>query len=141
MRFETRPPSQPHTKAPTILKSPISASAQLAQTGWAINAPQIETPTWDVAPEACRSTVQTDNLQVFYFRLKLDNSLVDGEGRAIFSVSDLDGLIKSESLDLFFQHAPTVVDAVVFSPAEPGSDLYTNYTVSDLDGLDQVACA
>ena len=118
-----------------------SASAQLAQTGWAINAPQIETPTWDVAPEACRSTVQTDNLQVFYFRLKLDNSLVDGEGRAIFSVSDLDGLIKSESLDLFFQHAPTVVDAVVFSPAEPGSDLYTNYTVSDLDGLDQVACA
>ena len=118
-----------------------SASAQLAQTGWAINAPQIETPTWDVAPEACRSPAQADDLQVFYFRLKLDNSLVDGEGRAIFSVSDLDGLIKSESLDLFFQHAPTVVDAVVFSPAEPGSDLYTNYTVSDLDGLDQVACA
>ena len=118
-----------------------AASAQLAQTGWAINAPLIETPTWETAPEACRLTVPADDLQVFYFRLKLDNSLVDGEGRAIFSVSDLDGLIKSESLDLFFQHAPTVVEPATFSPAKPGSDLYTNYTISDLDGLDQVACA
>ena len=27
-----------------------AASAQLAQTGWAINAPAIESPTWEVAP-------------------------------------------------------------------------------------------
>ena len=118
-----------------------SASAQLAQTGWAINAPLIETPTWGAAPEACKLLVQDDDHQVFFFRLKLDNSLVDGEGKAVFSVSDLDGLIKSESLDLFFQHAPTVIEEVVFSTAKPGSDLYTNYTVSDLDGLEQVACA
>ena len=117
-----------------------SASAQLAQTGWAINAPLIEAPTWMAAPEACSFLVQDDH-QVFYFRLKLDNSLVDGEGKAVFSVSDLDGLIKSQSLDLFFQHAPTVIEEVTFSTAKPGSDLYTNYTVSDLDGLEQVACA
>ena len=118
-----------------------SASAQLAQTGWAINAPLIEAPTWVAAPEACNLLEQDDDHQVFYFRLKLDNSLVDGEGKAVFSVSDLDGLIKSQSLDLFFQHAPTVIEEVVFSAAKPGSDLYTNYTVSDLDGLEQVACA
>ena len=118
-----------------------SASAQLAQTGWAINAPLIEAPTWVVAPEACSPTVPTEDLQVFYFRLKLDNSLVDGDGKAVFSMSDLDGLMKSDSLDLFFQHAPTVIEEVVFSEANPGSDLYTNYTVSDLDGLEQVACA
>jgi len=118
-----------------------SVSAQLAQTGWAINAPLIEAPTWNAAPDTCRLTVEQDDHEVFYFRLKLDNSLVDGEGKAVFSVSDLDGLIKSESLDLFFQHAPTVIEEVVFSAAKPGSDLYTNYTVSDLDGLDQIACA
>ena len=118
-----------------------STSAQLAQTGWAINAPLIEAPTWEVAPEACRLTVQDDVHQAFYFRLKLDNSLVDGEGKAVFSVSDLDGLVKSQSLDLYFQHAPTVIEEVVFSAAKPGSDLSTNYTVSDLDGLEQVACA
>ena len=117
-----------------------SASAQLAQTGWAINAPLIEAPTWVAAPEAC-NLLEHDDHQVFYFRLKLDNSLVDGEGKAVFSVSDLDGLIKSQSLDLFFQHAPTVIEEVTFSAAKPGSDLYTNYTVSDLDGLEQVACA
>ena len=118
-----------------------AASAQLAQTGWAINAPAIETPTWGTAPAACNVTSHENNLQLFYFRLKLDNSLVDGEGRAIFSISDLDGLVKSEALDLLFQHAPTFVDEVVFSEAKPGSDLFANYTVSDLDGLDQVACA
>ena len=118
-----------------------AASAQLAQTGWAINAPAIESPTWEAAPAACNLTSHENNLQLFYFRLKLDNSLVDGEGRAIFSISDLDGLVKSETLDLLFQHAPTFVDEVAFSPAKPGSDLFANYTVSDLDGLDQVACA
>ena len=118
-----------------------AASAQLAQTGWAINAPAIESPTWEVAPPPCNLTSHENNLQLFYFRLKLDNSLVDGEGRAIFSISDLDGLVKSEALDLLFQHAPTFVDEVAFSQAKPGSDLFANYTVSDLDGLDQVACA
>ncbi|MEC7350689.1 MAG: LamG-like jellyroll fold domain-containing protein [Candidatus Thermoplasmatota archaeon] len=118
-----------------------SVSAQLAQTGWAINAPLIETPTWDVAPAPCDQTVFDDHVQWFYFRLKLDNSLVDGPGTAVFSVSDLDGLVKSESLDLTFQHAPTVIEPAVFSPAVPGQDLFTNITVGDLDGLDQVACA
>ena len=118
-----------------------AASAQLAQTGWAINAPAIESPTWEVAPQSCNYTSFQNDLQLFYFRLKLDNSLVDGDGRAIFSVSDLDGLVKSEALDLLFQHAPTSIDEVAFSPAKPGSDLFVNFSISDLDGLDQVACA
>jgi hypothetical protein len=44
-------------------------------------------------------------------------------------------------LDLLFQHAPTVYENVEFSDAVPGTDLYTNVTVSDLDGLEQVICA
>ena len=40
-----------------------------------------------------------------------------------------------------FQHAPTVIERVEFSEALPGSDLFTNVTVSDLDGLDRVVCA
>ena len=56
------------------------------------------------------------------------------------SISDIDGLVKSASLDLFFQHAPTVFVAVNTTVAIPGQDLLLNVTVSDLDGLDRVVC-
>ena len=49
--------------------------------------------------------------------------------------------MKSQSLDLMFQHAPTLYERVDFSDAVPGTDLHTNVTVSDLDGLEQVICA
>ena len=40
-----------------------------------------------------------------------------------------------------FQHAPTTFGPIAFSQANPGLDLYTNFTVNDLDGLDRVVCA
>ena len=49
--------------------------------------------------------------------------------------------MKSQSLDVFFQHAPTTFGPLSFSEATPGLDLYTNITVGDLDGLDRVVCA
>jgi hypothetical protein len=121
-----------------------STSAQLTQSGWAINAPRTETPIWaeGEVPPPCRSTGPSSNdTTVLYFRLKLDNSLVDGPGRVVFSTVDLDGLVKSQSLDLMFQHAPTTFGPISFSQANPGLDLYTNLTVTDLDGLDRVVCA
>lgn len=124
---------------------PLQSSAvQLAQSGWAINAPSMEAPVWGEGepPLACDiSELMTEDATVMYFRLKLDNSLVDGEGRVVFSTSNIDGLVKSQGMDLVFQHAPTVIEGVEFSEAIPGSDLYTNVTVSDLDGLDRVVCA
>ena len=121
-----------------------SSAAQLAQSGWAINAPSMEVPVWgeDEPPLACDvSELMTEDAKVMYFRLKLDNSLVDGEGRVVFSTSNIDGLVKSQGMDLMFQHAPTFIERVEFSEAVPGSDLFTNVTVSDLDGLDRVVCA
>ncbi|DAC48956.1 MAG TPA: TIGR03790 family protein [Candidatus Poseidoniales archaeon] len=121
-----------------------STTAQLTQSGWAINAPGMESPVWtgEEAPLPCRSTgLPSDDITVLYFRLKLDNSLVDGPGRVVFSTVDLDGLVKSQSLDLMFQHAPTTFGPIAFSQANPGLDLYTNFTVNDLDGLDRVVCA
>ncbi|RJU86865.1 MAG: hypothetical protein DWC05_03405, partial [Candidatus Poseidoniales archaeon] len=121
-----------------------SSSAQLTQSGWAINAPAVEQAVWEPEqpPAACNPN-GTNNGEVewLYFRLKLDNSLVDGPGRVVFSASDIDGLTKSESLDLMFQHAPTTFDLVEFSPPTPGQDLYSNVSVGDLDGLEQVVCA
>ena len=69
-----------------------SSAAQLAQSGWAINAPSMEAPVWGEGepPLACDiSELMTEDATVMYFRLKLDNSLVDGEGRVVFSTSTL----------------------------------------------------
>ena len=121
-----------------------STTAQLTQSGWAINAPSTLTPVWGeaVAPSSCLLTnASMEGVEVLYFRLKLDNSLVDGPGKVVFSTVDLDGLVKSRSLELMFQHAPTTFDSFSFSKATPGSDLYTNLTVGDMDGLDRVVCA
>ena len=121
-----------------------STTAQLTQSGWAINAPNMDAPVWSLeeAPVPCRlNSSLSEETKLLYFRLKLDNSLVDGPGKVVFSTVDLDGLVKSQSLDLFFQHAPTTFGAISFSDATPGLDLYTNITVADLDGLDRVVCA
>jgi len=121
-----------------------STTAQLTQSGWAINAPNMAAPVWPLeeAPEACRlNTTLSEEVELLYFRLKLDNSMVDGPGKIVFSTVDLDGLVKSQSLDVFFQHAPTIFGPLSFSEATPGLDLYTNITVEDLDGLDRVVCA
>ncbi len=121
-----------------------STSAQLTQLGWAISAPSMEAPVWTEgeAPQPCRlSSTTPESTAVLYFRLKLDNSLVDGPGKVVFSTVDLDGLVRSQSLELMFQHAPTTVDLLSISEAKPGLDLYTNISVSDMDGLDRVVCA
>jgi uncharacterized protein (TIGR03790 family) len=120
------------------------ASAQLTQSGWAINAPATEDLPWDEgeAPEACdRTPYEGQDILWLGFRLKLDNSMVDGEGKAVLSVTDIDGLVKSTSLSLLFQHAPTEFVEVTHSEPLPETDLFTNLTVSDLDGLDRVICA
>ncbi len=121
-----------------------SSNAQLTQSGWAINAPAVKEAVWasDEPPTACEYNESLgDEVDWLFFRLKLDNSLVDGPGRVVFSVGDIDGLVKSASLDLMFQHAPTTFHGVEFSPPIPGKDLYSNVSVGDLDGLDQVVCA
>jgi hypothetical protein len=123
---------------------PLEAgSAQLTQSGWAINAPATSDLPWTEAtpPAICSSIQQAEGIDTWlYFRLKLDNSMVDGPGKAVFSVSDIDGLVKSGSLDLMFQHAPTEMYDLQSSAAVPERDLYTNVTVADLDGLDRVIC-
>ena len=121
-----------------------STTAQLIQSGWAITAPNMDAPVWslETPPEPCRlNDSLSEEVELLYFRLKLDNSMVDGPGKVVFSTVDLDGLVKSQSLDLFFQHAPTIFGSLSFSKATPGLDLYTNITVTDLDGLDRVICA
>jgi len=120
-----------------------TGSAQLTQSGWAINAPATSDLPWEEGPppSVCNPTQQDEGIDRWlFFRLKLDNSMVDGPGKAVFSISDIDGLVKSRSLDLMFQHAPTEILDMVSSVAVPNTDLYTNITVADLDGLDRVIC-
>ena len=120
-----------------------TTSAQLMQLGWAINAPATETVLWNLQspPEACNiSAYDSGDVEWLMFRLKLDNSMVDGAGKAVFSVTDLDGLVKSTSLDLVFQHAPTEFVLFETSPPLPEQDMFTNLTITDMDGLDSVIC-
>jgi uncharacterized protein (TIGR03790 family) len=120
------------------------ASSQLTQQKWSINAPSTNTLLWPVEqpPEACNwSGALAEGLVRLTYRLKLDNSMIDGPGKAVFSISDIDGLTKSASIDLMFQHAPTEFISVELSTPSPGRDLYTNVTLSDLDGLDRVICS
>ena len=120
------------------------ASSQLTQQGWAINAPSTDMLLWPEGqpPEACNWSAGTSDDVVWRtYRLKLDNSMLDGPGKAVFSVSDIDGLVKSASLDLMFQHAPTEFVSIEVSTPLPEEDLFTNVTLSDLDGLDRVICA
>lgn len=119
------------------------ASAQLAQAGWAITAPETGQATWDngTVGDVCNTDGLPSNTVWHTYRLKLDNSMVDGEGRAVFSVTDLDGLVKTTALDLTFQHAPTEFSMFDVSKATPDEDVFTNITVADLDGLDSVICA
>ena len=120
------------------------ATAQLTQMNWAINAPETTDVPWsqDAVPSACDTTM-LDHPEAMYllYRLKLDSSLVDGDGKALFTVSDLDGLVKSTNVPLVFQHAPTLFETVNTSSAIPGKDVFTNVTVSDLDGLERVICS
>lgn len=124
---------------------PLASSyAQLTQLGWSISAPATSEVPWDVehTPDACNTTEFPQlNVVWLYFRLKLDNSLVDGNGKVVFSISDIDGLSTSKSLDLLFQHAPTEFLLIESSSAIPTQDLFTNLTLADLDGLDTVVCS
>ena len=64
-----------------------STTAQLTQSGWAINAPNMDAPVWSLeeTPEACRLTATLpEEVELLYFRLKLDNSMVDGPGKIVF---------------------------------------------------------
>ena len=119
-------------------------SARLTQSGWTINAPATEDLPWGEGepPEACnRAPYEDQEVLWLGFRLKLDNAMVDGEGKAFLSVTDIDGLVKSTSLSLMFQHAPTEFVDVMHSEVLPETDLFTNLTITDLDGLDRVLCA
>jgi uncharacterized protein (TIGR03790 family) len=120
-----------------------TANAQLTQVGWAINAPATNEAPWEggTPPDACDDTNLSDETVWLTFRLKLDNSMLDGEGRAVFSVTDLDGLVKSTGVELNFRHAPTEFRNLEHSTVFPEEDFYTNVTVADLDGLEQVICA
>ena len=69
-------------------------SAQLTQSGVGRRGSVGQRPVWgrENVPATCPlDRMPDENVQWLYFRLKLDNSLVDGEGRAVFTVSDLDG--------------------------------------------------
>lgn len=120
-----------------------SVTAQLTQIGWAVSAPSVETPVWDEAdiPEACNTSSHGEDVIWFMFRLKLDNSLTDGEGNVLVSVRDVEGLVKSVTIDMMFQHAPTFIENVETSSAVPLEDLYLNATITDLDGLHRVTCS
>ena len=120
-----------------------SVTAQLTQIGWAVNAPSVDTPVWDMeaVPDACNRSAYGDDVIWLMFRLKLDNSLTDGDGSVLVSVRDVEGLVKSMTLDMLFQHAPTYIESVETSPVEPLEDLYLNATITDLDGLHQVTCS
>ncbi len=121
-----------------------SSSAQLTQLGWAINAPSTLEPAWGntAPPEGCTGLIPpAQDVTRLMFRLKLDNSLVDGPGKAFFSLADIDGLVKSSSIDLMFQHAPTTLYDVETTQAKPGTDVFVNASIEDLDGLESVICS
>lgn len=119
-------------------------SAQIVQERWAVAAPVTDEPVWgDMAPEPCTTTNLENGVSVEWttFRLRLDPSFVDGEGQIMINVRDVDGLTRATSITIQFQHAPTLLGALVVSGTLPGSDLSMELNVSDRDGLNNVVCS
>lgn len=119
-------------------------SAQIVQERWAVAAPVTDEPVWgDMAPEPCTTTNLENGVSVEWttFRLRLDPSFVDGEGQIMINVRDVDGLTRATSITIQFQHAPTLLGALVVTGTLPGSDLSMELNVSDRDGLNNVVCS
>ena len=120
-------------------------TAQLVQDGWAVPAPEAEAPVWSegATPSGCDMPISLNGYEVDWhlFRLRLDPSFLDGEGATMVNVRDVDGLSRSFSLDLLFQHAPTLLEPLNISEAIPESDLRITLDVSDDDGLGNVICS
>ena len=120
-------------------------TAQLVQDGWAVVAPEAEAPVWDegAAPLGCEMPTSLNGSEVDWhlFRLRLDPSFLDGEGAVLVNVRDVDGLSRSFTLDLMFQHAPTLLEPLNISEAIPETDLHMTLGVSDEDGLSNVICS
>ena len=119
-------------------------SAQLVQDGWAVAAPVTEEPVWgERPPEPCVTTniVNGTHVEWTTFRLRLDPSFVDGEGQVLVNVRDLDGLSRSSSITLQFQHAPTMLGQLMVNGTVPSEDMRMELNVSDRDGLQSVVCS
>jgi len=121
-----------------------SMQAELSQLGWSVPAPSLgEIDPSDAMLENCYSLAQPlgINEQLHHFQLRLDGSFFDGEGLALFTVRDEEGLSKSLNLPVNFYHATpqTVLESNENMTA--GDTLTFLASVSDADGIDDLTCS
>jgi len=116
----------------------------LSQLGWSVSAPSLgEIESTSPLMENCSSSVPFlgENEQLHKFRLRLDGTFIDGEGQILFTVRDVDGLLKSLNLPLNFYHASPQTTLESNQNMTAGELLSFIGSVSDADGIDDLACS
>ncbi len=118
-------------------------SARLSQLGRSIVAPLTDEPAWGEGdpPEACAGDENQTDMGWYHFRIKVDNSFSDGPGKIVMNIRDVDRLPTSLTVDMMFQHAPTLLGEFNSSAALPGEDIQVTLPVGDEDGLHTVICS
>jgi len=91
-----------------------SVTSTIQQLGWSVSAVSIIEPVWgqSIPPNGCEYDSSMDMITVYHFRMRLDPSFVDGNGSVSVRIADLDGLTRTEKMDLAFEHAQTVIESI-----------------------------
>ena len=122
---------------------PIKTSqATLSQLGWSVAAPSLgEISPSDTSIQNCLEFPELGPSETIQkFRLRLDGTFIDGEGQILFSVRDVDGLVKSLNIGTEFYHAMPSTNLEPIQNARAGEMLSFNGTVEDADGIEDLQC-
>ena len=118
-------------------------SGRLSQSGRSIVAPLTDEPAWGegITPDACTTDENSTDMEWYHFRIKVDTSFSDGPGKIVMNIRDVDRLPTSLTVEMMFQHAPTILGEFNSSTAMPGEDILVTLPVGDEDGLHTVICS
>ena len=97
-------------------------SGRLSQSGRSIVAPLTDEPAWGegITPDACTTDENSTDMEWYHFRIKVDTSFSDGPGKIVMNIRDVDRLPTSLTVEMMFQHAPTILGEFNSSTAMPG---------------------
>ena len=120
-----------------------TATNRLSQLGRSVITPTTEYPVWGdgIPPLGCGFDETMTDTTWFQFRIKADSSFSDGTSKIVFNVRDLDRLPVSVSVEMMFQHAPTLLGEMNSSEAIPGKDIAVSLPIRDDDGLHTIICS
>ncbi len=118
-------------------------ASRLSQLGRSVISPTADSPVWgeELPPLGCEFNGTMTDITWFQFRIKADASFSDGASKIVFNIRDLDRLPASVSVEMVFQHAPTLLGEFNTTEAIPGEDIIVSLPIKDDDGLHTIICS